>query len=375
MANLRPNRAGTERILEGGCDCSADFRSAVSPISNRRQPEPSNPALNRESLAECNSATEQLKKLRDEGWKLRQVRMFGFTRRRFFKAMGVAATGMAGAVAPACASSHAINNAEWGMLYDATRCVGCKTCMVACKRVNGNTDGLEFEKADFDKDGLWDAPEDLDGNTRTIIKLFKQGKQWSYIKYSCMHCQKPSCVSVCPVKAMTKDPATGIVDYSKDTCIGCRYCQVACPFSIPKFQWDRALPQIVKCDLCCNTNLKTKGVPACAETCPAGALQFGHRAELLDEARARIQRQPKRYFPRIYGEHEAGGTNHLYLAGVDFANLGLPELTADAPAGFSEKIQHTIYKGFLAPIALYASLCVVAIRNLKKNREATDGPR
>ena len=125
------------------------------------------------------------------------------------------------------------------MLYDATKCVGCKACMAACKRVNARPGGLAFEQARFDQDGLWDAPEDLDGNTRTLIKLFKDTKGWSYIKYSCMHCQKPSCVSVCPVSAMTKDPVTGIVDYSKDACIGCRYCQVACPFNIPKFQWDR----------------------------------------------------------------------------------------------------------------------------------------
>ena len=84
------------------------------------------------------------------------------------------------------------------------------------------------------------------------------------------HAQKPSCVSVCPVGAVTRDKITGTVDYNKDACIGCRYCQVACAFNIPKFQWDKAYPQIVKCDLCKSTNLKTKGVTACAEVCPTG---------------------------------------------------------------------------------------------------------
>ena len=85
---------------------------------------------------------------------------------------------------------------------------------------------------------------------------------------------------------MTKEPVTGIVDYNKNTCIGCRYCQVACPYNIPKFQWEKALPQIVKCDLCKNTNLREKGISACAETCPTGAIKFGKRKELLEEAQS-----------------------------------------------------------------------------------------
>jgi Fe-S-cluster-containing dehydrogenase component len=288
-------------------------------------------------------------------------------RRAFFKTAGLASAGLITAVTPGSASTaHLPDNDQFGMLYDATRCVGCKACMAACKRVNARPGGLAFEQARFDEDGLWDAPEDLDGKSRTLIKLYKDAKGWSYVKYSCMHCQNPSCVSVCPVSAMTKDPHTGIVDYSKDTCIGCRYCQVACPFNIPKFQWDRTLPQIVKCDLCRNTNLKDKGIPACAETCPAGAILFGKRKDLLTEAHARLQQHPNRYVPHIYGEHEIGGTNHLYLAALPFDQLGLPTLKSEAPASFSERIQHTIYKGFIAPVALYLSLCCIAVRNLKK---------
>ena len=296
-------------------------------------------------------------------------------RRSFLKAVAGGGAGLLATTAAVSASTQPINNREWGMLYDATRCVGCKACMAACKRVNGDTGALAYEQAEFDSDALWDAPKDLSGDTRTIIKLQKEGARWSYIKYSCMHCQKPSCVSVCPVRAMTKDATTGVVDYSKDTCIGCRYCQIACPFNIPKFQWDRTVPRIVKCDLCAKTNLKAKGTTACAETCPTGAILFGTRQDLLGEAHRRLREQPERYVPRVYGEMEVGGTNHLYLAGLPFSQLGLPELPTEAPAVFSERIQHTIYKGFMAPVALYGALCVVALKNLKQHEEPPGAAR
>ena len=290
------------------------------------------------------------------------------SRRQFLKIIGTTGAALLAGRGGASASEvRHVNNETLGMLYDATKCVGCKACMSACKRVNSDYGSLSYERASFDKDGLWDAPQDLSGSTRTLIKLFKESdKKWSYVKYSCMHCQKPSCVSVCPVSAMTRDAVTGIVDYNKNACIGCRYCQIACAFNIPKFQWDKAIPEIVKCDLCKNTNLVKKGITACAEVCPVGAITFGKRKELLAEANKRIQENPDRYVHHIYGEKEVGGTNHLYLSAMQFDKLGLPALKDEAPAEFSEKIQHTIYKGFIAPVALYGTLCFVAIRNMKK---------
>lgn len=296
------------------------------------------------------------------------------SRRQFLKIIGTTGAALLVGRGGATASEeYHVNNETLGMLYDATKCVGCKACMSACKRVNSDYGSLSYERASFDKDGLWDAPQDLSGSTRTLIKLFKESdKKWSYVKYSCMHCQKPSCVSVCPVSAMTRDATTGIVDYNKNACIGCRYCQIACAFNIPKFQWDKAIPEIVKCDLCKNTNLVKKGITACAEVCPVGAITFGKRKELLAEAKRRLQENPDRYVHHIYGEKEVGGTNHLYLSAMQFNKLGLPLLKDEAPAEFSEKIQHTIYKGFIAPVALYGTLCFVAIRNMKKGHGDED---
>lgn len=289
-------------------------------------------------------------------------------RREFLNVTGLVGSVFVAGVGPARASEERRgNDEELGMLYDATQCVGCKACMAVCKRVNGDYGSLAPEQASFDPEGKWDAPQDLSGNTRTIIKLHKEAGKWSYIKHSCMHCQRPSCVSVCPVSAMFKDKVTGVVDYNKNTCLGCRYCQIACAFNIPKFEWDTTTPQIVKCDLCRNTNLKEKGVPACVEVCPTEAILFGKRSELLEEARTRLETHPGRYVPHIYGEHEVGGTNHLYIAGVTFEKLGLPALPDEVPTAMAEKIQHTIYKAFIAPLALYGALCFVALRNMKRH--------
>ena len=295
-----------------------------------------------------------------------------FNRRDFFKVAGLC-TGVC-ALAPVAVAADdaapAVNDEQFGMLYDATKCVGCKACMSACKKTNNDNGNLQCDKARFDPDTKWDAPADLSGNNRTIIKLHKENSTtWSYVKYSCMHCQKPACVSVCPVGALTKDQKTGIVGYNKDFCIGCRYCQIGCPFNIPKFQWDRAIPQIVKCNFCKDTYFKTKGITACADVCPTKAILFGKRGVLLAEAKRRLQESPGRYVQKIYGEKEVGGVNHLYLSGVPFEKLGLRALPEDAPPVFSEKIHHAIYKGFIAPIALYSVLCFVALRNMKKQKQ------
>ncbi len=123
------------------------------------------------------------------------------------------------------------------MLYDATRCIGCQACVTACKTAN-NMPG-----------NLYDPPNDLNGDTKNIIKLYEGDGEKSYMKQQCMHCIDPGCVNACMIGAFKKREY-GIVTWDPDRCIGCRYCQVACPYNIPKFQWDTAMPDIVKCELC-----------------------------------------------------------------------------------------------------------------------------
>jgi ferredoxin len=120
--------------------------------------------------------------------------------------------------------------------------------------------------------------------------------------------------------------SNGAVTYRDDLCLGCRYCMVACPFDVPKFEYSKASPLIKKCQFCFE-RVEKGGVPGCVEACPQEALKFGKRSELIEEAEKRIHDTPDAYVHHIYGEHEAGGTSWLYLAAAPFEKLGLPELT------------------------------------------------
>lgn len=138
-----------------------------------------------------------------------------------------------------------------------------------------------------------------------------------------MHCLDPACASAWFVGALHKT-AEGIVDYDYSRCVGCRYCMIACPFGVPKLQWDRSLPYIRKCVMCID-RVREGMKPACASACPTGAIMFGEREELLKEARNRIAGGG--YVNHIYGEKEAGGTSVLYISDVPFEKLGFPKVS------------------------------------------------
>jgi NAD-dependent dihydropyrimidine dehydrogenase PreA subunit len=171
---------------------------------------------------------------------------------------------------------------------------------------------------------------------------------------------------------------TGVVVYDKNTCVGCRYCQIACAFNVPKFEWRDAFPLIVKCELC--RHRARPGAagplaianPACCEACPREAVIYGWRRELLAEAKRRLAAEPARYNGRVYGEKEGGGTQVLYLApaGVTFQQLGLPALPDRSAAQFSESVSHAPYFHGVTPIALYAAMAFVIRRNTRKQDAA-----
>jgi formate dehydrogenase iron-sulfur subunit len=151
-----------------------------------------------------------------------------------------------------------------------------------------------------------------------------------------MHCLHPGCVSACPVAALHKtEEGLVVADVSK--CIGCRYCQYACPFGVPKFEWGNTLGVMRKCTGCTDRIVKGQ-MPACATGCPTGALKAGTRGTLLQEAHARIAAQPDRYYEHVYGEFEAGGTSRLYISDVSFEELGFSTVDSAPVPRYAEQI-------------------------------------
>ncbi len=297
-------------------------------------------------------------------------------RRKFLKLSAVAGgTAACSAASPAAASKGPREaDPNWnGMLNDSTRCIGCKACQAACKKENKLDREATLGEAKALGHEVYDSPRGLSDDTYTVIKLHKDETtgESTFVKQQCMHCVEPACASACIVGALKKQP-DGSVKYDGDMCMGCRYCMVACPFSVPQFEWDRAIPSITKCTLCSETRLK-KGEPtACSSACPAGAITFGKRTDLLRIAKERIAAEPEKYFENVYGEYEVGGTGVFYLTKkpVSYAALGLPDFGYRPVSGLTESIQHRIFQYFIPPIAVYGILGSIMIYNQRKKKKA-----
>jgi formate dehydrogenase iron-sulfur subunit len=171
-------------------------------------------------------------------------------------------------------------------------------------------------------------------------------------------------VSACLVGALEKT-RDGAVTWDNNKCIGCRYCMVACPFDIPKYEWNSNNPKVRKCTMCykerhvtaelktdsagyilekngdrlnidgreikaeerdqmieMTTNSDGKRASACSVACPIGATVYGDRDELLAEAQRRLRENPDTYVQKIYGQKEVGGTSVFYLSSMPFEKLG-----------------------------------------------------
>jgi Fe-S-cluster-containing dehydrogenase component len=218
---------------------------------------------------------------------------------------------------------------------------------------------------------------------------------YAFMKQSCLHCVDPSCVSACPVSAMRKDPVTGIVSYHAEDCIGCRYCVEACPFDVPRFQYDKAFPKIVKCELCRHLqegeNNTRFQYSACAQVCPTGATLYGPVADLMVEAKRRLALKPGadhtvprgkigggdsqmakagNYVQQVYGEKELGGTQVIKLAAVPFEKLGYRPLPERSFASVSETLQHSLYGYLITPVVVLGGLAVAAKRSVHDDDDA-----
>ncbi|WP_022660546.1 sulfate respiration complex iron-sulfur protein HmcB [Paucidesulfovibrio longus] len=228
-----------------------------------------------------------------------------------------------------------------GVLFDATRCIGCRQCEAACNKVNN----LAKPDTPFDDLSVLEEKRRPHAETFTVVNKFQpEGSNLPvFLKTQCNHCQEPACASACFVRAFKKNP-DGSVTYDASVCVGCRYCMMACPFNIPAYTYDDPItPEVRKCHMCHpHIAAGERTVPGCVEGCPKEALVYGKRDELIKIARERMAKNPGKYVDAIYGETEMGGTNWLYISGVPFEELGMrtdlgvkpaPEMTKGALAG------------------------------------------
>ena len=137
--------------------------------------------------------------------------------------------------------------------FDMTKCIGCRSCEVACNEQNGNPANLHWRRIGEIEGGVYP-------DTRR-----------HYLSMGCNHCLDPDCLRGCPVNAYTKDPVTGIVLHSADACIGCQYCVWNCPYSVPQFNPERGV--VGKCDMC-HGRINEGLEPACVNACPDGAISI-----------------------------------------------------------------------------------------------------
>jgi formate dehydrogenase iron-sulfur subunit len=182
------------------------------------------------------------------------------------------------------------------------------------------------EKTEFFSGPGYQNPADLSAETWKLItynEVAVGGRiDWVFGTKQCMHCTHPACVAACPVRGLEK-LSSGPVVYHAHRCIGCRYCMLACPFEVPRFEYDKASPFITKCTLCAD-RIEAGGVTACSKVCPTEAITFGDRDDVVREARRRISTNPSGYQHEVYGLEEAGGTCVLHLSNVPFDKLGYP---------------------------------------------------
>jgi formate dehydrogenase iron-sulfur subunit len=253
---------------------------------------------------------------------------------------------------------------SYAILTDVTRCTGCEECVAACKK----TYGLPEDDAPWS----WQGEATALSSTRwTTIARTAEGRS---VRVHCRHCLEPGCAAACPVGAL-KATDTGAVSYDPDICMGCRYCMVACPFGMTRYEWESAAPRVRKCILCFeNLQAGTADQPACTSACRYGATVFGSRDEMLAEAKRRIAAEPDKYIHHIWGEHEVGGTSVLYISDVELVHAGWPAHLPDhGVPHLADRTLKTVPATFVGVGAAMFGVHWVIRRRQKRAAEATAG--
>lgn len=282
------------------------------------------------------------------------------TRRQFLQlaaAAGAGVTVLSAGRSVAASAGHPAGVAGAAILIDIARCIGCRSCEAACKAYHKFPAG---ESSDLSPTA-WTYVRTRELRTpKTHLNLGADGAGRRTYKVQCMHCLTPACASACPVAALRKTPA-GPVTYDAGRCIGCRYCMVACPFQVPRFEWRKPLPVVAKCNMCAERQRRGE-VPACVAACPMQALQFGPREAMLAEAARRIGGDA-RYVPAIFGAEEVGGTSILYVSDVSFEELGFPVVVREPLPAYTWRVL-----GKLPGVVLALGALLTAVESLARRR-------
>lgn len=206
------------------------------------------------------------------------------------------------------------------ILIDTSKCMACRACQAACKQWNQ----LPADETTFN--GNYENPPQLSPNTWMRI-TFKEVEQddkvnWFFGNNRCMHCEEAACMIVCPAGAIYRSE-TGAVSIDYDKCIGCNYCVANCTFHVMSF--DRKTNKPVKCTLCVDRT-SSGLIPACAKACPTGAIQYGDRTDLINQATNKVAelRAAGKTKAEIYGLREVSGTGTMFILEDDPEHYGLP---------------------------------------------------
>src|SRR5258705_3013355 len=249
----------------------------------------------------------------------------------------------ASTLTPPSARNH---EQEVAKLIDVSRCIGCKACQSACMEWNN----LRGEVGHFE--GSYDNPMDLDPSIWTLMRFTEwendQGNlEWLIRKDGCMHCEDPGCLKACPAPGAIVQYANGIVDFISENCIGCGYCVKGCPFDIPRIS--PVDHKAYKCTLC-SDRVGVGLEPACVKTCPTGAITFGSKEDMIEQAGERIVDLKERVYQNagLYDPQGVGGTHVMYV----LKHADKPEIYHGLPADPHISPMVGLWKGALKPLAL-----------------------
>jgi formate dehydrogenase iron-sulfur subunit len=253
------------------------------------------------------------------------------------------------------------------ILFDASRCTACRGCQVACKQWND----LDVQPGVTNR-GSYENPPNLGPETWTRISFQeyeRDGKlDWLFLKRGCFHCTNASCVEVCPTKALKHNPATGSVTLEPALCNGCGYCSQFCPFHVPRLDSYviTGAGKSFKCNLC-QDRVTNGQLPACVQTCTAGALHYGEFGEMAVMGEARASTLKGRYpAASLYGANILGGLGQLYVLLHEPEVYGLPKNpTYTVARVWQEVVQPVAGVSFGVGLLGAAVAFVIARRNIR----------